>query len=121
MRCVAAWQLSSGARRVTQKHKNAIVNRQTGIIARRALAAFEDEDSTLEKNVARRALTAFENEDITLEKKRRAARATKDDVERISWGKPAKRKGTGSRGTQHAPAWSTRKERANFKCLRGSK
>eukprot|EP00965_Chrysotila_dentata_P229598 6197278-Pleurochrysis_carterae.AAC.1 len=28
-------------------------------------------------------------------------RPTLDDVERISWGKPAKRKGTGSRGVPH--------------------
>ena len=28
-------------------------------------------------------------------------RPTLDDVDRISWGKPAKRKGTGSRGIPH--------------------
>jgi len=44
---------------------------------------------------------ASSKDGIVWEKRKKCWRPTVSDVERISWGKPAKKKGTGSRGVPH--------------------
>jgi len=78
---------SSGLRRIENK---SVVTRNH-VLQMSVIGSQVDEDQS---NMSEKFLTYKSNEKCS-------ARPTTSDVERISWGKPAKKKGTGSRGVPH--------------------